>query len=45
VNSKITTTVEHIYEALLDDEAMDSLGAAFANVLGATSGWFPIVNL
>ncbi len=44
MDSRISGTVEHIYDALLDDDALESLGGAFAKLLGATSGWFPIVN-
>ncbi len=41
----VADTVEHIYDALLDDARLATLGAAFANLLGATSGWFPIIHL
>ncbi len=44
MESEIVRTVEHIYDALLDDDALGSLGAAFAKLLGATSGWFPVIN-
>jgi hypothetical protein len=40
----VSKTIEHIYDALLDDDAFARLGAAFARLLGASSGWFPIVD-
>jgi hypothetical protein len=38
-------TVQHIYDAILDDEALAGLGDAFATLLGATSCWFPVTEL